>query len=112
MRCFPGFRPSSAKPKKWPNRKFFDRPLEIALYEAVRWMFLPFLRGGEMDILPFYEAARWMLRGGEMDGRRGNQLIYQCFAFFGAFGLLFAYRNLCYYRFTENLWICRKIKVL
>lgn len=32
-------------------------------------MFLPFLRGGEMDILPFYEAARWMLRGGEMDGR-------------------------------------------
>ena len=22
-----------------------------------------------MDILPFYEAAGWMLRGGEMDGR-------------------------------------------
>ena len=57
------------KPKKRPNRKFFDRPLEIALHEAVRWMFLPFLRGGEMDILPFYEATRWMLRGGEMDGR-------------------------------------------
>ena len=33
-------------------------------------MFLPFLRGGEMDILPFYEAVRWMLRGGEMDGRQ------------------------------------------
>ncbi len=32
-------------------------------------MFLPFLRGGEMDILPFFEAVRWMLRGGEMDGR-------------------------------------------
>ena len=32
-------------------------------------MFLPFLRGGEMDILPFFEAAGWMLRGGEMDGR-------------------------------------------
>ena len=29
--------------------------------------FLPFLRGGEMDILPFYEAVRWMLRGGEYE---------------------------------------------
>ena len=28
------------------------------------------MRGGEMDILPFYEAVRWMLRGGEMDGRQ------------------------------------------
>jgi hypothetical protein len=28
------------------------------------------MRGGEMDIWPFYEATRWMLRGGEMDGRQ------------------------------------------
>ena len=38
-------------------------------------MFLPFLRGGEMDILPFYEAVRWMLRGGEMDVRPQKALL-------------------------------------
>ena len=33
-------------------------------------MFFPFLRGGEMDILPFYEAARWMA-GERIEANRG-----------------------------------------
>ena len=31
-----------------------------------------------MDILPFYEAVRWMLRGGEMDGRHINSRRASC----------------------------------
>ena len=44
-------------------------------------MFFPFLRGGEMDILPFFEAAVWMLRGGEMDGRHAVSTVFRTYLF-------------------------------